>query len=776
MSTLTTRTDTAASTSASYAVRHVGWPEPERVVLPEAADPGAGLVITNRSLKRDGRRWIPTSGEIHFSRLARRQWPLALKLLRAGGIDLVSTYVFWNHHQPEYDVEPSFTGNRDIAAFLQLCADEGLPAVVRIGPWAHGEARNGGFPDWLQSSGTRTRTDDPAYLALVRTYFQHLARQIVPFCGPSGPIIAVQIENELYDQPKHIATLKRLAEEVGIRVPIWTATGWGNAQLPVPEVFPVYSGYSEGFWVDADDEWDDSFRSHFFFSDRWDDPGVGKDLAGEAWTGIAGVKHPDLPPATCELAGGMATAYHCRPVPSALDVAALANVKLGSGSAWQGYYMYVGGTNPDGPDGLQESHASSYPNDLPRFNYDFHAPIGRDQRTRESFHRLRAQHAFLDTFEQTLAGMTTTFPPPPDDNRPLRWSLRSDGTSGYVFVNNHQPVEPLGPVPDIQFAVQLDQERVVFPPAPVVIPAGAILALPVAVTVAGVSIRWATFNLMTLLEEDEPVLVGHAHPGLDAQIAVPGGYRVSGGQARAVGEDLVVTLMPGTDSITLQSPQGRRLHLLVLDPTRALRAWIPTLGGHPHLLLSDADIIERDGAVVALAELPTAVATFDATTRMWSEQPLPGAPQPRVSVELLHPLPTGHPAPRSFGGRASAPSRDEMARHSAGYRVSVDAIPTDVERAVLVINLVGDVADITLLGHDAPFDDLFWDGEPWTIDLTPFAGTGELEFDVRVTSFNPEVSIRLPPRADQLGRQHGPVAAVHAADVQLTHATAITLN
>ena len=57
-------------------------------------------------------------------------------------------------------------------------------------------------------------------------------------------------------QPKHIATLKRLAEEVGIRVPIWTATGWGNAQLPVPEVFPVYSGYSEGFWVDAEDEWD----------------------------------------------------------------------------------------------------------------------------------------------------------------------------------------------------------------------------------------------------------------------------------------------------------------------------------------------------------------------------------------------------------------------------------------------------------------------------------------------------------------------------------------
>ena len=92
---------------------------------------------------------------------------------------------------------------------------------------------------------------------------------------------------------------------------------------------------------------------------------------------------------------------------------------------------------------------------------------------------------------------------------------------------------------------------------------------------------------------------------------------------------------------------------------------------------------------------------------------------------------------------------------------------------MLVMDLVGDVADVTLVGHDAPFDDLFWDGEPWTIDLTPFAGTGELELDVRVTSFNPEVSIRLTPRADQLGRQHGPVAVVHAADVRLSHAITI---
>ena len=90
---------------------------------------------------------------------------------------------------------------------------------------------------------------------------------------------------------------------------------------------------------------------------------------------------PTFPVATCELGGGMATAYHRRPVLLPLDVPAVANAKLGSGSAWQGYYMYVGGTNP--APGLQESQATGYPNDVPTRSYDFHAPVGEHGQVRE---------------------------------------------------------------------------------------------------------------------------------------------------------------------------------------------------------------------------------------------------------------------------------------------------------------------------------------------------------------------------------------------------------
>lgn len=193
--------DSDVTRGGGYAIRHVGWPGPERIVVPEGAQPDTGVAISNRSILRDGRRWIPASGEIHFTRLHRRHWPLALQLLRAGGIDLVSTYVFWNHHQPLADSQPDFTGNRDVSAFLELCAAERLPVVIRIGPRCHGEVRNGGFPDWVQQRGVATRSDDPTYLALVHTWFKHLASQIVGWCGSDGPIVAVQIETSYTTTP-----------------------------------------------------------------------------------------------------------------------------------------------------------------------------------------------------------------------------------------------------------------------------------------------------------------------------------------------------------------------------------------------------------------------------------------------------------------------------------------------------------------------------------------------------------------------------------------------
>ena len=137
--------------------------------------------LTNRlRLKLAAQPAIPVSGELHFSRVPRRQWEERLRLMKAGGITVVATYVFWIHHEPDAKARLSFDGQPGRGGVCALCAEVGLDVVLRIGPWCHGEVRNGGFPDWVQAADVQHRTDDPAYLALVESWFGLLGRELEP--------------------------------------------------------------------------------------------------------------------------------------------------------------------------------------------------------------------------------------------------------------------------------------------------------------------------------------------------------------------------------------------------------------------------------------------------------------------------------------------------------------------------------------------------------------------------------------------------------------------
>ena len=80
-----------------------------------------------------------------------------------------------------------------------------------------------------------------------------------------------------------------------------------------------------------------------------DDATIGIDVAGgKLGTGDVESAIERYPYVTCELGGGMAISYTRRPVIEGDDTAALAMVKIGSGSNLPGYYMYHGGANPPG--------------------------------------------------------------------------------------------------------------------------------------------------------------------------------------------------------------------------------------------------------------------------------------------------------------------------------------------------------------------------------------------------------------------------------------------
>ena len=112
------------------------------------------ITVTDRMLLKDGKPWLPVMGEIHYSRIPREKWAETLQKMKEGGIEIAASYVFWIHHEEEKG-KFDFTGNRDIRAFIELCHETGLEFCLRIGPWAHGECRNGGFPTGFRKNAER---------------------------------------------------------------------------------------------------------------------------------------------------------------------------------------------------------------------------------------------------------------------------------------------------------------------------------------------------------------------------------------------------------------------------------------------------------------------------------------------------------------------------------------------------------------------------------------------------------------------------------------------
>ncbi|WP_458112025.1 beta-galactosidase [Arthrobacter sp. R1-13] len=753
------------SADRSLHVSHKPWDSPlMSPAMSNTVDQHERYRLTNRFIEVLQRPCIPVSGEIHFSRLPRSRWEERLRLMKAGGVTVVACYVFWIHHE-QHEGEVGFEGNLDVTAFVRLCKLIGLDVVLRIGPWCHGEVRNGGFPDWLQAAKVRHRTNDPAYLQLVARWFSQLGTHLNGVMGPSGNVIGIQIENELYTEPQHITELKKLARMAGLNAPIWTATAWGGADLPHDEVLPLFGGYGDGFWVEADSPWDPTFREHFFFSHVWDDPGIGADLRvhlGSSDTGADPAKpripSPLYPAATCELAGGMATAYQRRPWPQALDVAAVAHNKIGNGSAWQGYYMFAGGANP--ADNLQESHATGYPNDLPRFDYDFHAPIGASGRLSASFAELRKQHAFLSAFGDRLARMPSTLPDTLpegiDDTSTLRWALRSDGHSGFVFITWHQPHIPLTPHAGARFEVALDAGSVTFPSRPVTVPPGTIAHWPLNLEVGGVTLEWATASPLTILGPDtSPTLVLAAEAGIPVELRLPEGTSLGGPvDGSASNTSVIDGNVLASGSVVLEaSSADAALNILVLSPESANQAWIVDTAAGRELLLSEEPVwVAASGQLAGRSAGVPDVRRYNPASASFEAVPVEGAlsapPVLRPAVELLRP---SQPVPDTFGssaGRASAPSQETIDALSMSYKVGVPAeIFSGGEHAELEIAWAGDIAQLRVDG--VPVADRYWDGSPWVLEIHDAGITPASDVTLQILPLSKAARVGLPREAER---------------------------
>ncbi len=449
------------------------------------------------SLMADGQRVVPAMGEVHYSRIPTDEWEAEIRKMKEGGITIIATYVFWNHIEEQEGVF-RWDGQRNLRHFIEICQKDGLPVVLRLGPFCHGEVRNGGIPDWMFSKNCKMRDENPVFLGYVERFYRQIFTQVQGLqWKDGGPVVAAQFDNEYRGRGEYLMALKQMATKIGFNLPFYTRTGWPELATPVPfgEMLPLYGDYADGFWERSIEETAGNYYKAFNFKAFRSSTAIATEQLGEQKERL-NKGDEQYPYFTCELGGGMMTAYHRRPYLYPEDAYSMAVVKLGSGSNLLGYYMYHGGTNPEGSTYLNETQrtmATNY-NDLPVKTYDFQAPLNEFGQKNPQYYLLRKLHLFMQDWGSILATMEAGFPCKQDiskgDDSFLRWSYRSRNGSGFIFVNNYERLQNLS----TKRNVKLEACGVRLPLLN--IPAGCICIFPVNID----GIKYATAQLVAKRE------------------------------------------------------------------------------------------------------------------------------------------------------------------------------------------------------------------------------------------------------------------------------------
>jgi len=683
--------------------------------------------------------------------------------MKAGGIDILATYVFWIHHE-EIEGDFDWSGQRDLRRFVELAGEVGLPVVVRCGPWCHGEVRNGGLPDWTLGQAWRPRSTDDGFLAHVRTLYAEIEKQVHGLLWKDGgPVVGIQVDNEYGGPAEYLLELKKIAQTVGFDVPLYTRTGWPKLSSPMPfgEILPLYGAYAEGFWERESTPMPGSYWEAFRFSSLRTDANIASEQLGRlaAEDAVDTAQYPYL---TCEIGGGMPASYHRRIFALPEDQESLVLVQIGSGSVLPGYYMYHGGTNPEGRrTTLMEAQNTSLTNwnDLPVKTYDFQAPLGEFGQIRPHYHMLRRLHLFMRDFGSRLATMTPTFPPQPqsqDDVDTLRWAVRSDGKSGFVFVNNYQRLQPMPAKEDVQFSLQFSggAAAITFPTRPATLPANDCFFWPFNLDLGqDLVLRHATAQPICWIDDGDIRTVFFA-----ATSGVPAEFAFLTGQDRVQAENsevaeidgltVVRNVSTGRDAaIQVRTDQGAAVQIVLLDDQSSLALYKDSWGGRESIFFSEAGLVfdgdqlratseKREDLTVGVFPGPVSTARDTPEVRngifsvLSSEAPMGVTLTPEW--ELIREAGPAREVPLATTPQPVAAAPDDADYDAAAvWRIKLPEGIAGASDPLLRIHYVGDVARMSLNGR--LLTDNFYNGRVFDIGLSRFAPEifgGEIELAI----------------------------------------------
>jgi len=567
---------------------------------------GDRVDFTNYYMTYNGWPYFVISGEFHFSRYDCRMWEEELLKMKACGVNIVATYMFWNHHESTEGVF-DFSFDNDIRRFITLCQKHGLMVILRIGPYSHGECRNGGLPDWLFGRPFELRSNDSGYLKYVERYFAAIGEQVSDLMlEKGGNVIGVQLENEYMsacspwevtvaqnrewttsgrDGVEHMKKLKELAERAGIKPAFYTCTAWDNAPYIDNEMLPLWGGYAYWPWI----FWNPDAKEHpptygYLFSNRHD----------ERNNSDFDKKYPY---ACCEIGGGMQTWYPYRFIVEPESVEAMALVTIAGGCNFIGYYMFHGGRNP--------IINNTYTNEqlTPRISYDFQAPLSDFGQARESYRRLRLLHYFIQSCNDELCRTIPAIPEGqdkinPTDTEKLRYAVRAKGGSGFIFINNYQDHVEQTIKEDVRFEIMTENGLLRIPGGErgLTIDKNLACVLPFNMELSGIKLMYSTAQYITRIGDAHFFF---CHWGMQGEFCFGEEYDIMDSHSVQYEKKdgmLVLSKMEGWRAwFTLISFKGEAVKFVCLDREESLDFCKLNISGVEYAILCRAGSVYADG-------------------------------------------------------------------------------------------------------------------------------------------------------------------------------------
>ena len=668
---------------------------------------GDHLAVNAEYIEHNGKPWIMVSGEMHPVRYPSKYWEEQILKMKAGGLNTISAYVFWNTVEEDEGVF-TWTGRRDVRRFVELCAKHGMYVVLRVGPFCNGECINGGLPQWLHDQGVKVRTNDPRYLEYVRQWYQQVGQQMKGLMfKDGGPVVAVQLENEFEVAPfawgfkgaggeKHMLILKRLAIEAGLVSPIYVCTAWEGAPVPPGEFLPGQGGYT---WIAPGGP-----SPYYLFNDMHNAKQANYDAT-------------QYPVANIETGPGFFCYGQYRPTIPPESSEAIAMMMTARGGNVLGYYMYQSGTQFVGKHGSTGT--------FPSLSYDFQGPLREFGQANIIYDYLKPVNYFLSDFGDLVAPMVVALPADPVADAKnvtgLRYDARARGDSGFLFLNNYQDRVQLPARHNLQFELKFAGATLRIPDhGGFDLKQNQCAILPFNLDLEGAHLDYALAQLFTRTQTDDgrTVYVFFVPEGMNGQYVFDtktlAGVKAKSATVSKTGNRTTVSVQPGTDCLMqVKSKSGQKFEILTLTRRQALHLTRQDIFGRQRLVLSD-NVVIASGGRMRVSQIGGAKLGF-------AVFPAPKARLVAETGDLVHAGGEGDGVFRRYTIQVSEVKPDIKIEGIGTAEVKIKSSPSALNRVndvFLRVSYLGNEA--TLKQDGARLCDNLFNRTPWEIGLKRF--------------------------------------------------------